>query len=106
TPAALNRRTVAAFVAHLLDSGAEASTARSRQLAVRRFSAWLAAEGEIDRDDLVGMKPPRLDTKVVESLTGDQVAALVKACAGKGFRDRRDEAIVRLMVETGTRSEE
>ena len=40
TPAVLDRATVNAFVASLLDSGAEAATARSRQLAVRPFSAW------------------------------------------------------------------
>ncbi len=98
--------TVTKWVDDLPTSGAEASTARSRQLAVRRFSAWLAEEGEIDRDDLIGLKPPKLDTKVVESLTNDQVAALIKVCQGREFRDRRDEAIVRLMVETGLRSEE
>ena len=105
-PADLDRRTVAAWVAEMLDAGAEPATVRARQLAVRRFSAWLAEEGEIDRDDLVGMKPPKLLSKVVEPLTDDQVAALVKACQGRTFRDRRDEAVVRLMVETGLRAEE
>lgn len=51
-PAVLDRPTVNAFVAGLLDAGAEAATARSRQLAVRRFSTWLAEEGETDRDEL------------------------------------------------------
>lgn len=32
--------------------------------------------------------------------------ALVKACSGKEMRDRRDEALVRLMVETGMRAGE
>jgi site-specific recombinase XerD len=105
-PVELDRRTVSAWVTDLLDAGAQAATARSRQLAVRRFSTWAAAEGEIDRDDLVGLRPPKLDTKIVESLTEAEVAALVKACAGKTFRDRRDEAVVRLMVETGLRAEE
>src|SRR6476620_12739264 len=57
----LDRPTMAAFVADLLDAGAEASTARSRQLAVRRFSAWLQEEGEIDTDPLLGLKGPKLD---------------------------------------------
>jgi site-specific recombinase XerD len=105
-PAELDRRTVAAWVTDLLDAGAQAATARSRQLAVRRFSTWAAAEGEIDRDELAGLRPPKLDAKIVESLTDAQVTALVKACAGKTFRDRRDEAVVRLMVETGLRAEE
>jgi integrase/recombinase XerD len=93
-------------VAHLLDNGRTAATARARQLAVRRFSAWLVEEGEQDSDPLLGIKAPKLDSRVVEPLTDDQLRALLKACAGPDMRDRRDEAIVRLMLETGLRAGE
>jgi len=78
----LDRPTVTAFVVGLLDAGAEAATARSRQLALRRFSAWLADEAEIATDQLLGMRPPRLDQKVVHALTDDQLKALLTACKG------------------------
>lgn len=103
---ALDRDLMKMFVADLLESGAEPSTARSRQLAMRRFSAWLEEEGEIDTDPLLGLKAPKLDTKVTESLSDDELRKLIKACGGKEFRDRRDEAIVRLMAETGMRAGE
>jgi integrase/recombinase XerD len=106
TPAALERATVAAFTASLLDAGAEAATARSRQLAVRRFSAWLATEGEIPADELARMSPPKLDVKAIHPLTDDQLVALLAACKGPDLRDKRDEAIVRLMTETGARAGE
>jgi integrase/recombinase XerD len=105
-PAVLDRATVAGFVADLLDAGAEPATARSRHLALRRFSAWLVEEGEADEDRLVGSKPPKLDAKVVEPLTEDQLRLLLKACAGPDMRDRRDEALVRFMFETGARAGE
>lgn len=105
-PAVLDRAGVNAFVADLLEAGAEPSTARSRQLALRRFSAWLAEEGETDADPLLGLKAPKLDAKVVEPLTEAQIAALVAACAGRELRDRRDEALVRLMIESGVRAGE
>jgi integrase/recombinase XerD len=103
---ALDRPTVDKFVAGLLDSGAEAATARSRQLAVRRFSAWLATEGEIPVDELAHMSPPKLDSKVVPVLCDDQLRALLAACKGPRLMDKRDEAIVRLMTETGARAGE
>ena len=107
SPPVLDRATVAAFVVDLLEQGAEASTARSRQLAVKRFSRWLADEDEIDRDQLVGIAPPKLDTKVYQPLTDDQVRAMIAACTGLDqFRDRRDEALIRFMVETGCRAGE
>lgn len=102
----LSRAQVRGFVDALLTAGSAAATARSRQLAVRRFSAWLAEEGETDTDLLVGMKPPKLDTTVTEPLTDLQLKAMIKACAGSDMRDRRDEAIIRFMTETGTRAGE
>ncbi|MGH3549764.1 MAG: tyrosine-type recombinase/integrase [Pseudonocardiaceae bacterium] len=105
-PAVLDRAAVNGFIAALLDTGAEAATARSRQLAVRRFSAWCAEEGETVRDELLGLKPPKLDIKVVPRLTDDQCRTLIKACAGKEFRDRRDEAIARFMLECMIRAGE
>jgi integrase/recombinase XerD len=105
-PAVLNRPTVNAFVSDLLEGGAEAATARARQLSLRRFSAWLADEEEIPRDELLGLKPPKLDHKIVPRLTDEQIRALLKACSGREFRDRRDEAILRLMLETAMRAGE
>jgi integrase/recombinase XerD len=101
TPAAVN-----AWVASLLDAGAEPATARIRQLAVRRYSAWLAAEGEIPADELAGLRPPKLDVKITQAVDDAGLARLLKACEGKDIADRRDAAIVRLMIETGARAGE
>lgn len=102
----LERGLVSNWIADLLAGGAEPSTAHARQQALKRFSAWLTEEGELAADPLLGMKPPKLNVKVVEALTDDQLRDLIKACSGKEFRDRRDEAIVRLMAETGLRADE
>lgn len=102
----ITKQTVQAFTADLLDGGAQAATARSRHMALRRFAAWLADEDEIDANPLLGVKPPKLDNKMVEALSDEQLRLLIKACAGKELIDRRDEAIVRLMSETGLRAGE
>jgi len=105
-PAELTRAAVQAFLADLLDDGAEGHTARSRDLALKRFAAWLVDEGELSANPLVGLKPPKADHKVVNALTDDDLKQLIKACQGKSLLDRRDEAIVRLMAETGMRASE
>jgi hypothetical protein len=65
-------------------SGPEPATARARQLALRRFSAWLLEQGESEADHSgSGLRAPKLDTKVVEPLTPEQIRALVVACAGR-----------------------
>ena len=101
------------WVAALLEGGAAAATARARQLAVRRFAAWLTEEHELDVDPFVGVKAPKLDEKVIEPLTDDEIRGMLKACqpppgatAAQALWHRRDEALIRLMVETGTRAGE
>jgi Phage integrase family len=43
---------------------------------------------------------------VIDALTDDELRDLFGACRGKRFTERRDEAIVRLMAETGARAGE
>ncbi|CAM3594190.1 tyrosine-type recombinase/integrase [Nocardioides zeicaulis] len=108
-----SRASLNQWVAAMLDAGAAASTARARQLAVRRFASWLAEEREIESDPFLGVKAPKLDEQVVEPLTDDELRCLLKACApakgatpAEALRHRRDEAMIRLMFETGMRAGE
>lgn len=105
-PVVLDRHQLAGFIDSLLTAGSAPATARSRQLGVRRFSAWLVDEREIPADPLLGVKAPKLDTHVIEPLTTDQLKAMLKACAGRDLRERRDEALLRFMFETGARAGE
>lgn len=92
----LDRDTVSAFTAALLENGAEPATARSRRLSLKRFAKWLHDEGELDTNPLLGSATAEADTKVTDALTADELKLLIKACAGKTLRERRDEVIVRL----------
>jgi site-specific recombinase XerD len=105
-PVTIDRRQLREFIDGLLTAGAKPATAVARHLAVRRFSAWLAEEGEQDTDPLLGLKSPQLDKPVVEPLTDDQLRAMVKACRGPDLRDKRDEALLRLMFTSGARAGE
>ena len=103
----VDRRLVTEWVAELLARGLEPATARARQLAVRRFRPWMDGEDTIDyTDQLLGIKPPKLSEKLIQPLTDVQLRIMIAACEGKGLRDRRDEAIIRLMAETGMRAGE
>ena len=104
--AEIDRTQVREFVDRILTEGAKPATATARQLAVRRFSAWLTEEGEQGPDPLLGLKAPKMDSPVIEPLSDDQLRAMLAACRGKEMRDRRDEAILRLMFTTGARAGE
>ena len=102
----LDKATAAAYLADLRRAGQSPGTCRLRHSTLRRFSTWLYDEGEAETDALAGMKPPKLDKPVVPRLADEEVAALVRACRGTGFLDRRDEALVRIMVEGLLRASE
>lgn len=102
----LTRAQVQQYAAELIAENKEANTVRLRQASLRAFARWLVAEGELAGDPLEGLKPPKLPAKVVEALSDDQVKAMLGTCRGRSFRDRRDEALIRLMAETGLRASE
>jgi site-specific recombinase XerD len=102
----LSKADAQAWIADTLAAGKEGSTAKVRLKGMRRFCAWLVAEGELAENPMAGMPAPKVDDKVVPALSEDQLKRLLKACVGKDWRDRRDEAIVRLMLETGARASE
>jgi integrase len=107
---ALNR-----WISGLLAAGAAPGTARTRQLAVRRFGSWLTEGGHLPAYPFPGVKAPHVPTPIVQPLTDDELRALIRTCAATVDADdthegalhhRRDEAIIRLMLETAVRSGE
>lgn len=97
---------VQAWVAALLEAGRAPNTATAHLKGLRQFCRWLVVEGELPADPLAGMRSPKVDTKVVTALSTEELTRLIKVCAGRDLLCRRDEAIVRLMIETGCRAAE
>lgn len=111
----LNRVSLKKWTTELLDSGRSPSTAKTRMMGVRHFTRWLAEEGEIAVDPFSAVRAPKVDLPVVPVMSDEQLRALIAACQPptaeervglKSLRHRRDEAIVRIMVETGMRAAE
>lgn len=92
-PPTFTRDAAHAFVADLLDNGAQPKTVATRLIPIRRFSSWLTEERDFDSDPILGVKQPKLDKKVVDALSDAELRSLIAACKGKRFIDRRDEAL-------------
>ena len=102
----LSRDNVLAWLDALRGRGLTTGTIRTRWRGLRRFTNWLLAEGIIDQDPLVGIEVDKPEPPPVPVLTDEELAALVGACRGKQFRDRRDEALIRLLIDCGLRVSE
>jgi site-specific recombinase XerD len=103
--AELNRAAIREWLAQLADVN-EASTVKTRYRGLFRFCGWLVDEEELEVHPMKNLSPPQPKTKPVPVLTDDELAALMKVCGGKDFRDRRDEAMIRLLLDCGVRVSE
>lgn len=96
---------VEAFIQYLLETRSPA-TASVRYRALKRFFTWAEAEGEIGESPMARMRPPKVPEKLPPVLTTEDLQKLLVACKGPTFEDVRDEAIVRVFIDTGARLSE
>lgn len=97
--------TVTEYLAELCDEHAGA-TGRAHLVAIRSLARWLAKEKETPSYDLGDMERPKIDEQVTEPFTADELASILKACAGRRLMDLRDTAIVRILLDCGGRAKE
>ena len=70
---------------------------------LQAFCKWLVEEEEVDRSPMAGMRAPAVPETPVPVFTDDELARLVKACHGREYAERRDEALMRMFIDTGVR---
>ena len=103
--ASIRREHIETFMEELLATRAPA-TASNRYRALKRFFGFLVEEGELTSNPMERMRAPRVPEAAIPVLTDDQLRALLKACAGKAFEDKRDTAMLRCFIDTGARRAE
>lgn len=103
SPAGIRREHVVAWVTELLERWKPA-TAHNRYRGAHAFFRWLLDEGEIRESPMERMKPPRLPEAPPPVLRDTELRAIIAACErDRTFAGRRDEAIIRLLADTGMR---
>ncbi len=104
--AGVRREHVEAFVTDLLARRAP-TTAHNRYRGCQAFFAWCLEEGEVRESPMVHMKPPRLPEAPPPVLRDAELRAILAACErDKTYDGRRDEAILRCLMDTGARRAE
>ena len=96
------------WIVALLGRGYSDTYANNQFRALQQFFKWYSAE---DPDwplpnPMTGLKPPKIDEKLVPVFTDGELEALQATCKGSGFAQRRDRAILTLVRDTGMRLSE
>jgi site-specific recombinase XerD len=99
----ISREHVEAFITHLIERWKPA-TAHNRYRALRSFFGWLVEEGEIASSPMQRMKLPRLPEEPPPILREGDFRRLLEVCErDKSFAGRRDDAVLRVFIDTGVR---
>jgi site-specific recombinase XerD len=102
---AVTREHLEAYLEDLL-ARRKPATALAYFKGLQQFWKWADEEGEVPHSPMAKMRPPRVPQNPPPVLSEDQVRALLEACSGPTFEDRRDSAIIRTFYDTGARLSE
>src|SRR5439155_11406420 len=82
------------------------ATAATKHRGLRAFFKWADDEGELGTNPMLRVKPPRVPEQPVPIVSDDEIRRLLATCSGPDFADRRDQAILRMFMDTGARRDE
>jgi integrase/recombinase XerD len=99
-----DRQDVQEWMAWLLDCYSDAY-ASNQYRALQQFFKWLSAEDNLP-DPMAGLHPPKVTCQLVPVFAGSELTRLERACAGRGFAERRDAAIIAVLQACGIRLSE
>jgi site-specific recombinase XerD len=99
---AIRREHIEAWLADLAERGKAAGTVSVYYRSLQPFWKWAVEEGEVAENPMRNMKPPIVPEQPVPVVGDEQLRALLDDC-DSSFEGRRDEAIIRLFVDTGMR---
>jgi site-specific recombinase XerD len=104
--AKVRREHVEAFITDLLDRWKPA-TANNRFRGLQSFFKWLQEEGEVKQSPMQRCRPPRVPEEPPDVLREPELRAILATCErGQGFEDKRDHALLRVLIDTGARRAE
>lgn len=104
-PAELGRDHVRGWLAHIRDTRG-ATSAKTWFAGVRHFTKWMVAEGEATTDATEKVTYPAASEPATPVLSPEDLKRLLAGCAGADFTNRRDRAILMVLVDGGLRAAE
>src|SRR3954453_15427865 len=82
------------------------ATVAKHYRSLQQLFRWLVEDGEVGHSPMERMRPPAVPEQPVDILTDDELRALLDAARGNTFENRRDTAMLRMLIDTGMRAGE
>lgn len=84
----------------------EASTTLTKIAGIRSFGRWLVDEEYLTTNPASNLPAPAVVEVPPEVLSDDQLKSILAWCNGRTFLERRDHALIRVLLDTGVRVSE
>ena len=91
------------YIVYLEENQFAAATISRNIASIKAFLHYLAKEGVIEKDISVGLKAPKIEKKMPEILTPEEVIWLLEQPKGDTPKEIRDKAMLELLYATGIR---
>ena len=91
------------YIEYLSDQNFKAATISRSIASIKALFHFLKGQGEIDKDISVSLHAPKIEKKVPEIMTQEQIDALLSQPSGNTPKDIRDKAMLELLYATGIR---
>jgi len=101
----IRREHLEAFLADLAARVSPATVAKHYR-SMQQLFRWLVEDGEITDSPMARMRPPQVPEQPVDVFTDEELTRLLAVCKGNTFENRRDTALLRMLIDTGMRAAE
>lgn len=91
------------YIVYLEENQFAAATISRNIASIKAFFHYLAKEAVIEKDISVGLKAPKIEKKMPEILTPEEVIWLLEQPKGDTPKEIRDKAMLELLYATGIR---
>jgi site-specific recombinase XerD len=105
TVTSITREHIEHFLADMFERVSPATVAKHYR-SLQQLFRFLIDDGEITSNPMERMSPPSVPEQPVPILTDDELLRLIGVCKGQSLENRRDEAIIRMFIDTGIRASE
>ena len=94
------------YLIHMETAHYAASTISRNVAVLKAFFSYLCSQGLIKENPALGLKAPKIEKKIPEILSVEDVSLLLDQPSGKNHKEIRDKAMLELLYATGIRVSE
>lgn len=102
----INSTSLCSYVLHLEKAGMSSATVSRSIASIKAFFIYMLKQGVVSEDPTEQLKPPKIQKKVPDTLTIEEVNWLLEQPTENSPKEIRDKAMLELLYATGIRVSE